>query len=65
MMRMTRIATLVAGVALAAQWHAAAQAPNDRDAVWQAAFVLFWLLPGVVAAAVVGVVVVDVHDGRS
>ena len=37
MMRMTRIAALVAGVALGAQWQAAAQVPNDREAVRQAA----------------------------
>lgn len=37
MTRITRIAALAAGLALAAQWHIAAQAPNDRDGVRQAA----------------------------
>ena len=37
MLRTTRIAALAAGMALVAQWHAAAQAPSDREAVRQAA----------------------------
>jgi hypothetical protein len=37
MIRITRIAALAAGLALAAQWQPTAQAPNDRDGVRQAA----------------------------
>jgi hypothetical protein len=37
MIRITRIAVLAAGLALAAEWQTAAQAPSDRDGVRQAA----------------------------
>ena len=37
MIRITRIAGLAAGLALAAPWHPAAQAPSDRESVRQAA----------------------------